>query len=411
MEITQNSASDNQNKQTILSSFIEFMIVLVKYRLFLLIFIFSITTGATLYALLAPKWYKSTTSVLAAEQSSMLGNLGGLSNLVKNFKPSSGISALTGPSELDRYIAILKSGTMMGDVINKFNLKKSYDLEDKYNEDVVKVFISNLEIEVQDEGNLNLSVYDKNPKKAADIANYMIEKLNEINTQLSVQNARENRIFVEKRYLENIDAIDSLESEMKKFQEKYGVIAVPEQLESTFKAMSELSATLAKKEIELNVIRSTFGENSPLKNQAEIEVSELRNKINNINEGKNATNDGFNILIPFKKAPDLANKYLKIFKDLEIQYKILEFVQPLYEQAKVEEVRNTPSVLVLDYAGIPERKSRPKGSIYLIVSLLMSSFVGIFIVFSLHGISKLKQYSPETYRYFISSFNLRSVKK
>jgi len=403
---TRQSNEKISSENTVGHSFIEFLTITVKFRWFLFWFIFVITTSATLLALLSPKWYKASASVLPAEQTDFLGALGGLSSLVKGFTPSKGLAALTGSTELDRYIAILKSSTLADNVIKEFNLTKEYDLEGDYYEKVVKEFTSNLDIEVQDEGNLLVSVYDKNPQRAADIANYMIGKLNEINTRLSVTNAKANREFVEKRYFENKNDIDDLENQMKDFQEKYGVVAVPEQLESTVKAMSEIYADLVKKEVALNVIQKTYGANSPMLNQLEIEVEELKSKINKINAGTEVSKDGINLLIPFKKAPDLAYKYLKIYKDLEIQYKILEFVQPMYEQAKVEEVRNTPSVLILDKAGPPERKAKPKGSLYFIISFLSSTFLGLLIVFSLEGINKIKNIDPERYDFIKQSLSV-----
>ena len=182
-------------------SFIEFLVVLVKYRWFLFLFIFVISAGATTYALLSTKWYKASASVLPAEKTDFLGSFGGLSSLVKSFSPSKGLAALTGTNELDRYMAILKSGTMTDDVIKTFKFREEYEMEDAYYEKVVKAFIGNLEMDVEDEGNLVVSVYDQDPQKAADIANYMIAKLNEMNTTLSVTNAKANREFVEKRYL------------------------------------------------------------------------------------------------------------------------------------------------------------------------------------------------------------------
>ncbi|HSP89240.1 MAG TPA: Wzz/FepE/Etk N-terminal domain-containing protein [Ignavibacteriaceae bacterium] len=405
-----NQTKENSNFYTVGHSLIEFLTTVVRYRWFLFLFVFIITASATIYALLSPKWYKASASVLPAEKTDFLGSLGGLSSLVKGFSPSKGLAALTGTTELDRYMAILKSGTMIDDVIKKFNLRKEYEREDDYYEKVVKEFLSNLEIEPQDEGNLLVSVYDKDPQKAADMANYMVEKLNEINTRLSVTNAKANREFIEKRFIQNENDINQLETDMKDFQEKYGVIAVPEQLEATIIAMSEINAELAQKEVALNVIRRTYGENSPMLNQAEIEVEELQKKINILNAGTDISKDGINLIIPFKKAPDMANKYLKIFKDLEIQYKILEFVQPMYEQAKVEEVRNTPSVLILDKAGAPELKARPRGSIYFLISFLSSTFIGIIIIFSIEGANKMKQIAPDKYEYIRRSLRFKRKK-
>ncbi|OGV91333.1 MAG: hypothetical protein A3J88_01095 [Melioribacter sp. RIFOXYB12_FULL_38_5] len=103
------------------------------------------------------------------------------------------------------------------------------------------------------------------------------------------------------------------------------------------------------------------------------------------------------LLIPFKEAPALGNEYLKIYRNLEIQYKILEFIQPLYEQAKVEEARNTPSVLVLDYAGPAERKSKPKYSLYLLLGFVVSMLFSLLIVTIMEGVHRLKLSDPERF--------------
>lgn len=382
------------------NTFFEFLVITVKYRWFLFWFVFVITAGATAYALLAPKWYKSTASVLPAEKNDLLSTLSGISSLAKGFSASKGLAALTGQnSETDRYMAILMSATVTDDIIKKFDLRKEYDLENDYYEKVVKEWQSNFELEIADEGNLTITVFDKDPKKAANIANYLVDRLNEINTKLSVSNAKSNREFVEKRYTQNVKDINDLEDSMRNFQQKYGVIAVPEQLEATVKSMSAIYADMYKKEIEFNVLKQTYGADHPVTSTAKIELNELQKKINALNAGTDASQKDVKLLIPFKQAPELGNEYLKIYRNLEIQYKILEFVQPLYEQAKVEEARNTPSVLVLDKAGPADRKAKPKGSLYAAVGFVSSLLVGLFIVFFIELFSKLKTNEPEKFDY------------
>jgi len=391
------------NENIVGNTFFEFLTVTIKYRWFLFWFVFIITSGAVAYALLSPKWYKSTASVLQAEKTDFLSSISGLSSLVKGFSPSSGLSALTGNTEFDKYIAILKSTTLVDDVIDKFGLKKEYDLEDSYHEKIIKRFFSNLEIEVADEGNLVINFFDKDPQRAADIVNYMIDQLNIINTRLSVSNARFNREFIEKRYNKNIKDINDLETKMKEFQVKYGVIAVPEQIESTIKTMASIYSDFLKKDIEFNVLKRTYGKKSPLVQKAKIGVEEIQKKINMLKNGTGISQNDIKLLIPFKQAPELGNKYLKIYRDLEIQYKILEFVQPLYEQAKVEEVRNTPSVLVLDKAVPADRKSKPKGSLYALLAFVISLTIGFLIIIFLEAIQKMKKTDKVRFNYIKDS--------
>lgn len=381
------------------NNFFEFVTITVKYRWFLFFFILIVTVSITSYALLSPKWYKSTASVLPAEKTDFLSAITGVSSLIKNFSPSRGLSALTGPTETDKYIAILKSASVINDVIKTFNIKKVYDLEDAYGEKIYKRLMSNLDIEVQEEGNLTISVYDKDPKRAAEIANFMVSKLNEISTKLSSANANANRVFIEKRYIQNKQDITDLENQMKDFQKKYGVTAVPEQIEATLKSMSEVYVDLYKKEIQYNILQQSMGEDHPLTKNAKIEMEELNKKIKKLNEGNDKSEQDIKLLIPMKLAPDLANKYLKIYQELKIQYSILEFVTPLYEQAKIEEVRNTPTVLVLDEAFPADHKAKPKAMIYAAVSFTSSIVLGFVIIFLLELIRKMKIVEPNKYKY------------
>lgn len=104
-----------------------------------------------------------------------------------------------------------------------------------------------------------------------------------------------------------------------------------------------------------------------------------------------------NVFVPFSKMPDLGGEYIRRFREVEIQYKILQFITPLYEQAKVEEKRQTPSVLILDKAGPAERKSKPKISLYTLISFVVSSLLSMIIVFSIEGINRIKGTDPNRF--------------
>lgn len=393
---------DNTKTENADSTFIEFLTVAVKYRWFLFLFITLITVGATGYALLAPRWYQATASVLPAENTDMVSALGGLSSLAKGFSASKGLAALTkSNNESDRYIVILNSATMTDTMIKRYDLRKAYKMEDEFYENVVKEWKSNLSVTLQDEGNLTIGVMDKSPAKAAEMANFMVGRLNEMNTQLGVVNARNNREFVEKRYKKNISDIDSLELAMKNYQTKTGVLIIPEQLESTIKTMSSVYGELIIKDIEYNVLKKQYAPENPVLQTAKLNVEELTKKISKLNAGIDETQKDSKLLLPLQQAPELASGYLKIYKDLQIQYKILEFIQPLYEQAKVEEVKNMPSVIVLDKAIPPTKKAYPKGSIFASVSFVASALIGLFIVFVLELFSKIKRLQPEKYSYII----------
>ncbi|MBA4320458.1 MAG: hypothetical protein C0412_18830, partial [Flavobacterium sp.] len=145
--------------------------------------------------------------------------------------------------------------------------------------------------------------------------------------------------------------------------------------------------------------KQTYGVDHPATATANIELNELQKKINQLNSGTDPSQKDVKLLIPFKQAPELGNEYLKIYRNLEIQYKILEFVQPLYEQARVEEARNTPSVIVLDKAGPADRKAKPKGTLFALIGFVVSLMVGLFLVFVKELFEKIQVDAPDKYNY------------
>ena len=83
-------------------------------------------------------------------------------------------------------------------------------------------------------------------------------------------------------------------------------------------------------------------------------------------ELKNSPNLGSssNILFAFKDMPNIAMQYLRTYREVEIQQSILEIVMPMYEQAKVEEQKSIPTIMVMDKAVSPELKYSPKSVSY-----------------------------------------------
>ncbi len=360
------------------STIIEFLSIVTKYRKFISRFVLSATLITIIVAFLMPKWFKSTASVFPAEKADLFG-LEGISSLAKNLSPA---KALLGSNpEADRYMAILKSATVLNAVIQKFDLVKVYDITSYPGEKTVKELLNNTEFTVEQEGNLTITVYDKDPQRAADMANYFVEILNKTNTELQVQNARGNKEFIEQRYKKNQLDLAAAEDTLKAFQKKYGIIAMPEQTEASIKAAAEITAQLALKEVQMGVLRRTQSPDNPTVTAAQIEIEEFRNKLSQMNgSGANVSKD-LKVFVPFSRIPDLGVEYVRRFREVEIQYKILQFITPLYEQAKVEERRQTPSVIVLDKAGPAERKAKPKRIMIILGGFLISLVISLGAIF------------------------------
>jgi uncharacterized protein involved in exopolysaccharide biosynthesis len=88
---------------------------------------------------------------------------------------------------------------------------------------------------------------------------------------------------------------------------------------------------------------------------------------------------GFKIFAPFDKAPEIGIEYLRQYRELELQGKILELILPLYEEAKIEEQRDTPAVIALDSAVPAVKHAKPKRLTFTLLLTLASVFVSIVV--------------------------------
>ena len=324
----------------------------------------------------------------------MLGGLDGISSIARSFSPARALTSLTGNPDADRYVAILKSSTVASEMIRRFDLIKVYDITSFPMEKAAKELESNTDITVETEGNIVVSVFDKDPQRAADMANAYVELLNKTNSQLMVQNAGGDREFIEQRYRKNRLDLAAAEDSLKTFQQRHGVIALPEQLTASIKAVAEMEGQLAVKEVQANVLRRIQSPDNPAVTNLEIEIQEFRRKLTDLNTGEDKN---MGPLVSFSKMPELGTQYIRRFREVEIQYRILQFIMPLYEQAKVEEQRQTPSVLVLDRASVPEHKAKPKIALFALLGLVTSSLLALMIVLLREGVSKLNASDPSRF--------------
>ncbi len=355
--------------------------VLLKWKRFIgwnMLVLLVFVTGITF---IMSNTYKSKVSLLPPKQR---GTTSGLLQLTKEFLPAANpLSKLGGSQESYNYLAILKSRSAMETVVRKFNLFEVYGIDTVYMEKAVKELEGNAEFDIQDEGTITIEVWDKDKKRAADMANYFAQILNDISIDLGTREAKNNREFIQKRYEAIKDDLRATEDSMKVFQAKYGIFSLPDQTKAAVASVAELKSEAVMREVELGVLKNSMGPDNAGVRAKQMEVDQLNLKLREIKFG---TNDWFGnkssaFFVPFKDLPELGTQYLRLYRDLEIQNKVLEFVVPMYEQAKVEEQKDVPVVLVLDKAVPAERKDKPKRMIILITTAILGFLLNALAIF------------------------------
>jgi tyrosine-protein kinase Etk/Wzc len=383
----------NENKSISKNkTFTDFLIILIKWHKIIFWNVFIITIISLVISFMVPKWYTSTASIIPPKSSGgLLGDITNISSTIKDLSKSLGKLGSVS-NEAYSFLAILESRTSYEKVIKKFNLREVYEFDaDDYIEEVIQKLEGNVEVNVADEGNINIKVTDEDPHRAADMATYFVELLNEISTELGTYEARNNREFIEKRYLQCLDDLKVAEDSLKVFSEEYSVYSISDQTKASITAAAELKAKIEIEKIELDLMKKNFGNTSPFVKDKEIVIVELGKRLKEFKYTDEKTKNDINLFTPFSELPQVGVKLLRLKANYELQTKILEFILPVYEQAKIEEKKDIPVCLLLDKPVPAEKKAGPKKAIIVGASFLVSFFLSIILVLILEAIEELKK--------------------
>lgn len=346
--------------------------LLYRRRKFLATVTGLVAVAAVVISLLLPLWYMGTAKVILPEA----GSSGNLTALLSDLGGSAA-AAITGAAGGDytRYLAILNSRTLSERVIEEFDLETVYETKGhpQVRRKTLETLWGNTTFELDLEYEfLAISVLDKDPQRAAEMANFYVAQLNEMNVQLLSENATNYRTFVQERYHQTEVQLDSARAKLQKFQEVNGLIELEGQAQAFLSLMADYRAMALQGEIEYEALVQDFGEDNA-------QVQALRNRVNAARQKELDLRSGRDPLLPvsFPNLPAKGREYAELLQEVLIQTKILEFSRPLLEQAIFDEQREAPAVQVLDHAVPPERKAKPKRSILVILATLSGFLLAV----------------------------------
>lgn len=349
-------------------SFILFLSILWKQRKLL---VRNFVIASLIFvgiSLLMPKTYKATTTLMPPVSDLNMGMLG----MAMASSPLSAFMGNGGNSETMSTISILQSRTLAERTVDNFNLMDYYDVEKK--EEALKIFSESSAIGIDDEGTIRVEFYlsttwfsskenDVITKNlVADICNYMAQELDSLNTQLKTEQARFNRLFIEERYMQNKEDLRIAEEQMREFQKKYNMVALAEQTSATIEAAATVQAQIIAGEVKIQTMLNSLNADNPELRSLQKEVETLNEKLVDLEEGRHISE----IFPGFKSVPDLGVAYGRLLREIEIQNTIFTFLTQQYEEAKIQEAKDTPTVQVLDPAVAPWKKARPRRSLFVL---------------------------------------------
>jgi uncharacterized protein involved in exopolysaccharide biosynthesis len=384
------SVSDVSREEEI--SLLDLFIVLVRHRrLILKIVVWTVLVGIIL-SLILPIRYMATTSILPPQQGASAGSalMAQLSNSLGSVASLAGGSlGLKNPNDLQ--VAMLKSRTVEDAVVDRFHLMDFFKV--KHQSDARKKLEKIVDIDsgIKD-GLIRISVTDSDPHHAEEMANGYVEEFKKFSATLAVTEASQRRLFFEQQLVQAKDNLANAEEDLKKTEQKTGLVQLDAQTRSTIELLADLRGQIAAKEAQITGMRSfATGENAELQ-IAEQQLAGLREQ----EQRMGATSEGaMNALIPKGNMQEVTIEYIRKLRDVKYFETIFDLLARQYEVAKVDEARQGAVVQVVDRAVVPDRKSFPPRTLIVLGSVVLGLIFGVAWAFSREGLKRLSNNPAE----------------
>ncbi|MHA1251229.1 MAG: Wzz/FepE/Etk N-terminal domain-containing protein [Candidatus Helarchaeota archaeon] len=297
------------------------------------IIISIITLLATFYALLATPWYSATVKILPSKKSST-----NLINQYANLAAMVGVNIpISSEDQLSIYPEIIKSNFIIDKVLkNKFNTKK-------FKNPVTLFHFLGVEIDSTNK--------EESYKK--------IEKLKEI---------------IRKEY---IDA---------NIHPKTHILTIKISVPEDPLLAKELANFIVK---QLDIYNKFYRKYKASDQRKFIEKSLNETKLNMFKAEEELRN--FQEKNKDLSSPEKQLKLQRLQTELNVQRTLYIELKKQLELIKIEEIKETETLDVLEYATEPIKKSKPNRLLIIFTSIILSVFLSIFYVFFINIVKKIRK--------------------
>jgi len=362
-----------------------------------LVFVSVFVAGFYSYFVMT-KIYESKASILAPKESG--GGGAGLAAALAASGAGQFLGGLIpgGGTSRDVFVAILKSRTMGQELVDRFRLKEYYKAQ--FAEDAIKGLQGATDISISKEGVISVKVEDKDPKLAADIANGYVTTLDRLFAKLGTTDASRQRAFIVERLEKTEKALRQAEETLRRFQENNKAIVMQEQAKGAIEEAARVKGQIVAAEAQLEFLRSFSTEGNPQVLAQKRQIEELKRQLAQMQYGRGmdlpaeSTNPGEprrEFHVPFTKVPELGMELVRLMREVKVQETVFNLLTAQFEQAKINEARDMPTVQVLDRAVPAERKSKPKTVLNMAIAGALSLFLAIFLAFFLEYVERIRK--------------------
>ncbi|MEW6051608.1 MAG: Wzz/FepE/Etk N-terminal domain-containing protein [Candidatus Zixiibacteriota bacterium] len=365
--------------------------VLARRRRFVIGFVLAVTLVSIGIALVLPKWYRAEALLLPPKDiGPAVDQLSRLSEVVS---VTGGLNLPVMVTPSDVYARMLRSRSISDRIISAFDLQHRYQTQTHF--ETYEALMDHARFRVTEEGLLSITVEDKDPQTAADMANAFVDEINKLSQEITSSRARESRSFLEERLSQVRMELDSARTALERFQQTYKTVDFDEQTRLAIEQASGLKVSLAQIDLDLQMSSKKLGTDNP-------NLMELRQKRDivkrQLSQLELGGSDSSYFSLPVSAIPGLKGQYEMLYSRVRVGESLYNILLGQLEQAKIEEKRQSPTITVLDRANVPELRYRPKRSLIVLGSVGGSFLIALLLAVLFEYFDRMREQRPDDYR-------------
>jgi len=322
----------------------------------------SILVGIIVSLLIPPK-FEGVVKLMPPQrtQSSALSMLSQLGGSVGSLGLAAAGGGLLGNPN-DVYIGMAKSRSVEDGLIQQFNLMKWFKSKDMSG--ARKSLDSETDIVSGKDTLIEITVLDRDPKMAANIANGYVDQLHALTDHLATTEAGQRRLYFEQQVQDADKALIAAEANLQQTQERTGAIAPESQVKATVDAAVNLQQLVAQKEVELQALKAYATPQNIQVQVAQRELDELKSQLARADQSRSSGGDPLNMGL--RSMPSTQIEYLNSYREVQSRTLILQSLQSQLEVARLDEAREGAIIQVVETAIPAEHKTSPSRSLIVL---------------------------------------------
>jgi len=363
-------------------SVLDIVALLAGHRRFIGRFVLAALVLAIIVSFLLPVRYEAQVVLLPPQQNSsmssmLMSQLGGLSSLA-----SLAGGGLNLKNPVDMYVSLLTSRTVEDAMIQRFGLMAEY--REKRLSDARKEFESRTSaVAGTKDGMIRITVEDRDPKRAAELANGYVDEFRKLSASLAITEAARRRLFFESQLQQAKNDLADAEEAMKKMEQTTGVLQIDSQARSLIESAAILRGQVVAKEVQIQGMRSFAAEDNPELILAKQELASLQSQLQQLAGSHNDADS--DIILSRGKVTASGLDYIRRLREVKYRETIFELLAKEFEMAKLDEAREGSIIQVVDSGVVPDKRSSPHRLLIIAGSTILAFLVAIFWVMLREG--------------------------